>query len=328
MTLAWIFTNIGGPDAGALDLAAKPTLSMYYECTAGEYFYNVIMKNPGGTVSTKFTVITQIGSKPQKVDVYPIAPDAELSIAVLMPEGVLSTIHVINPDGDVIDDLRTPTPDCVAAVDSYVTLRCDDDGSAAVVFEWVNNSYTSAHVTLQVNELVMDQGDYGWPNNTKTVEFPVTEGTVFTASILVDGIASSTINEIVDCVVESTPTTTVPVPPSTTSTVPETTSTTSTVPPTTTSSTTVKPTSTTSTTSTSPSTTIQTTTSTVPPANISTTVAPAVVEGVAVVRQAQQPTSRLAVTGGSTGWMAALAMVLIMVGAAMWVGTRRLRSGF
>ena len=87
MILAWIFTNSGGTDAGASDLAANPTLSMYYECTAGEYFYNVIMKNLGGTVSTNFTVITQIGSTPQKVGVYPIAPDAELSISVLLPEG-------------------------------------------------------------------------------------------------------------------------------------------------------------------------------------------------------------------------------------------------
>jgi len=400
MILAWAFTNGHVGEAGASEFYPNPTLSIIDGCEAGVFTYNVGMYNSGATDGTTFTVISQIGGAPQKVDVYPIGPGGLQWVKIIMPEGVVSTVHVINPQGKGVDDLGAPTPDCVADVNTQLLQVCDAETDAAsVLYEWVNTSSTAAHIALKFNGAIVKEGDYQWPQPQEHFEVPVAEGDVITASILVDGITTNLIDETIDCVPEppittttiyippTTTSTTVPptttsttvyipptttsttVPPTTTSTTiyipPTTTSTTvyipptttsTTVPPTTTTSTTVKPTTTTSTTvpsttsttvkatTTSTSTTVKptttttstlpvsTTSSTVVPSTVApvnpTTIAPAVVEGVTVVRQVQQPTSRLAVTGSGSSKLAGLAIVMMAVGLAMWVASRRLRARF
>ena len=328
MILAWAFTNGHVNEAGASEFYPNPTLSIIDECKAGVYTYDVGMYNFGATDWTTFAVISQIGGAAQKVDTYTVGPGGLKWVNFIMPEGVMSTVHVINPQGKGIDDLASPKPDCVADVNTQLLQVCDADTDAAsVLYEWANTSSTAAHIALKFNGVIVKEGDYA-------------EGDVITASILVNGITTNLIDETVDCAPEPpTTTTSTTVPPTTTSTtsttvptvpmsttVPSTTSTT--VKATTTStSTTVKPTATT--TSTLP---VSTTSTTLVPSTLApvgpTTIAPVVVEGVTVVRQVQQPTSRLAVTGSGSSKLAGIAIVMMAVGLALGVASRRLRARF
>lgn len=322
--------SISNGSASATEFQPKPFLSILYSCTAHQYRYDVLMYNQGSDWTT-FTVSSQIGADPEVVKDYAVAPYDLVMIDFIVPEGVMGTFHVTNPDPPGIDDLRAPTADCIADPEGSVTLECPDgDGAPTLVYDWVNWSYTAAHVVLGLPDGTTKQYDHSWFDHEQSLEVPVNEGDHVDAWIAVDGVVMTSLVTEVDCVppppVTTTTTTT------TTTTVPSTTSTTSTTVPSTSTTTTVPSTTSTSTTVPKPSSTTSTTSTSVPRTTTSTsTTTPVLVEGVFVarpstpvaVRNAEVNVDSLAVTGSNSRPLGLLGLGLLLLGTSAWLLAKR-----
>lgn len=296
--------------AGATEFYSNPTLSALNSCEAGEYHYEIGLYNFAANDSTVFTVeVTSEGGPTETTQHTILGGDLEW-LDIVVPEATTTSFHVTNDDDPTIDWIAAPRADCVADAETQVVLECHDDGTGASVrFDWVNTSYTSADFLVHLPDGSTQPDTLVWADGSRSLSVPVAEGDHVLASIDTDGVTTSAIDEIVDCVPESTTTSTLPTPPTTTPTVP------TTVPD-----------------------------ATIPDATVPSTDVPVVLTADEVRddglldpaaeelgrtevenSRADGPVS-LAFTGAETGWLAALGTLLLAAGLVSWTAARRRRQ--
>jgi len=194
--------TVFGSSASASEFYANPTISPIQQCVDGVYVAQLGLYNFGATDSTTFTVTVSGVVEPAATSTHTVAAGGQEWLGFTVPEGQKGSIHVANADPDhPIDFLSEHTPDCVADATTQLSVICDDDGPGAanVRFEWVNTSYTSAHVSLLLADTVLLEDDIVVHEVDRYHEVPVAEGDHVIASIVVDGVTTSSIDRIVDC---------------------------------------------------------------------------------------------------------------------------------
>ena len=205
--------TVFGSSASASEFYANPTISPIQQCVDGVYVYQLGLYNFGATDSTTFTVTVSGVVEPAATSTHTVAAGGQEWLGFTVPEGQKGSIHVVNADPDhPIDFLSEPTPDCIADTATQLSVICDDDGPGAanVRFDWVNTSYTTAHVSLLLANTVLLEDDIVLHEVDRYHEVPVVEGEHVIASIVVDGVTTSSIDQIVDCQLDSTIPATVP----------------------------------------------------------------------------------------------------------------------
>ena len=205
--------TVFGSSASASEFYANPTISPIQQCVDGVYVYQLGLYNFGATDSTTFTVTVSGVVEPAATSTHTVAAGGLAWLGFTVPEGQKGSIHVVNADPDhPIDFLSEPTPDCIADTATQLSVICDDDGPGAanVRFDWVNTSYTTAHVSLLLANTVLLEDDIVLHEVDRYHEVPVVEGEHVIASIVVDGVTTSSIDQIVDCQLDSTIPATVP----------------------------------------------------------------------------------------------------------------------
>lgn len=292
--------------AGATEFYSNPSLSPIYSCTGGEYHYQLGLYNLAANDSTVFTVeVTPMGGSTQTT-VHTILGGDQEWVDVLIPEATTTTIHVTNDDDATIDWTASPTADCVADPLTQLSIVCSGDGTSATLrYDWVNTSYTPAEFVLHLPDASTQQSTIAWSDHDQFLEVPVAEGEHLQVSISTDGVTTSALDSTVDCVDDTTTTSTLPTPPTTT---PPTT-----VPPTTTPTTTVA-------------------------GSTPSTEAPVVLgadevfgdelldPAMADLHRSVDTPETLAFTGAETGWLAAIGTLLLAAGLVSWTAARRRRS--
>ena len=200
------------PSASAGEFYANPTLSVINECNGGVYHYHVGLYNFAATDATTFTVTVSGTNQTNGTTTYPIAAGGLLWLDYTVPEATTGSFHVVNTDVDhPIDFLATPKPDCIADTQTNLSLVCGADGTATVVYDWVNTSYAPAHFGLSRDSALFLEGDYVWIDHQQSLQASALEGEHVLASIIVDGMTSSSIDQVVDCIADTTiPDTTIP----------------------------------------------------------------------------------------------------------------------
>jgi len=206
--------SVFGSSASASEFYANPTVSPTQQCVDGVYVAQLGLNNFGATDSTTFTVTVSGVVEPAATSTHTVAAGGQEWLVFTVPEGQKGSIHVANADPDhPIDFLSEHTPDCVADATTQLSVICDDDGPgvANVRFEWVNTSYSPAHVSLLLADTVLLEDDIVVHEVDRYHEVPVAEGDHVIASIVVDGVTTSSIDQIVDCQPDTTiPDTTIP----------------------------------------------------------------------------------------------------------------------